>query len=161
MSRSRLATVVPWLAACVLLAAAAHQAAVALGWLAIGPLPGEQAPGQPYILGAALLVLVVLGFALQAIAPFGRRVAAAPLIAIACALLVVTRFYGFDPYYAPTLRRMSDGGLLPGAWIVVVVACALGAALVAARWNRVGAVAVAAVCWLAFFRTGLLAGAGH
>jgi hypothetical protein len=144
----------------VLLAAAAHQAAVAFGWLSIGDEPGGQARGQALFLGSALIVLALLGLALPATASAGLHVRAVPWLALAAALLVVARFYGFDPYYAPGLRRMSDGGLLPGTWIAVLVACALVAALVAVRANRSGQVAVAVVCWAAF-GTAFVAGLGH
>jgi hypothetical protein len=155
-----LATALPWVATGVVLAGAAHQAAVAFGWLSIGPLPGQQASGQPFVFGSALVALVLLGAALPASAAAGLRVAATPCIAVAAALLVVARFYSFDPYYAPYLRRMSDGGLLPGRWIVFVVACALAASLLAARATRSGQVAVALVCWLAF-GTAFVSGLGH
>jgi hypothetical protein len=158
--RSRLASTLPWIAACVLLAGAAHQAGAALGWLTIGPEPGQQAPGQALFVGSALLVLVLLGFALPLAAGVGLRVPAAPAIAIGAGLLAAAHFYSFDAYYAPSLRRLSDGGLLPGTWILVVVACALGAALAAARWHRAGVASVAVVCWLAL-GTAFLAGLGH
>lgn len=160
MARRRLAMVVPWFAVCVVLAGAAQQAAVALEWLAIGPAPGDGAAGQAVFLGGALLVLVVLGLVLPVAALAGRRVRALPAIAVAAALLVVARFSSFDPYYAPSLRRMSDGGILSGTWVVFVVACCVGAAVVAARSNRVGTLLVAAACWLAF-GTAFLAGLGH
>jgi len=41
---------------------------------------------------------------------------------------VVARWYSFDPYYAPTLRRHSDDGFVSGVWIVALVGLALAAA---------------------------------
>ncbi len=158
--RSRPATAFAWSAAAVVLAAACHQAAVALGWLPIGRLPGEGAAGERYLLDAALLVLVLAGFALFAACTTDLRVSVAPAIALAAALLVVARFYAYDPYYAPSLRRMSDGGAVAGTWIVIVVAACAGAALLALRARRSGLAAVALVCWVSF-GTAFAAGLGH
>jgi hypothetical protein len=158
--RHRLAPLLPWLAVGVVLAGAAHQAAVALGWLSIGLRTGEPASGQSLFLGSALIVLLLAALALPFAAVGGRRVAALPWLALAAALLVVAHFFTYDPYYAPSLRRMSDGGAIPGTWIVLVVACALAASLVAARADRLGSGAVALACLLAF-GTALLADFGH
>jgi hypothetical protein len=157
ITRLRPATALSWLAAAVVLAGAAQQAAVAIGWLAIRP---GGAAGHAYVLGPALVVLALLGFALFAASGLDVVVPAGPAIAIAAALLVVARFYAYDPYYAPAQRRMSEGGVLSGTWIVLVVACALVAALIAARSQRAGPVAVALACWLAF-GTAFAAGFGH
>jgi hypothetical protein len=160
MIGGRLATALPWLGTCWVLAGAGQQAAVALGWLSIGPLPGQAAAGQAYCLTPGLWALAILGIALFAACAVDYDVRAAPAIAIAAALLVIARFYAFDPYYAPTLRRASDGGSVAGAWIVLVVACALGAAFLAVHWRRLGVAATASVCWLALV-TALQAGLGH
>ena len=151
--RGLLAVVLPWLAALLVFAGAAHQAAVALGWPAIGNQPGEWAPGEGYLVPPALLVLALLGFALPAAGALAWEVPATPVLALAAACMVVARFFTYDAYYAPTLRRMSDGGAVAGTWIVVVVACALGSALLALRWSRTGLVATGLVCWLGFGTT--------
>ena len=149
----------PWLAACLVLAGAAQQAAVALGWLEIGDEPGAEAPGR-VLLTLAFLALVSLGLTFLWAAAVGERVPAAPVLAVAAGLLVIARFYAFDPYYAPFERRMSDGGAVAGMWIVLVVACAIAAAAAAVRLPRAGLVVTAVVGWLAF-GTAASSGLGH
>jgi hypothetical protein len=51
---------------------------------------------------------------------------------------MVARFYGFDPYYVPTLRRHSDGGVFSPAWVYAVAAFALVASLLCLMRPRVG-----------------------
>jgi hypothetical protein len=43
----------------VLTVAFAYEPAVALGWLSVGPLPGQAPVGNDLVLGAALLALLV------------------------------------------------------------------------------------------------------
>jgi hypothetical protein len=45
----------------------------------------------------------------------------------------VARFYSFDPYYAPYLHRMSDGGLIAPGLILLIVAAVVVAALMV-KW---------------------------
>jgi hypothetical protein len=155
----RLESALPWLAACVLLAGAAQQAAVGLGWLEIGRLPGEPAPGQIF-LSAALLTLLALVPALALAAATDRRVCGIPAPALASSAFLVAHFTSYDPYYAPTLRRMSDGGMISGGWIVFVLTCALAAAACATHRNRLGTAVFAAACWLTF-ATAFAASLGH
>lgn len=61
-----------------------------------------------------------------------------PFIAPAAAAFLVARFFAFDDYYLPTLRRMSDGGWVAGWWIVALVVLALVAAVVAKIQPRAG-----------------------
>lgn len=149
----------PWLAACLVLAGAAQQAGVALGWLKIGDEPGADANGHVLFV-LALLALVCLGPALLWAAAVGRRVRAAPVLAVAAGCLVIARFYAFDSYYAPFERRMSEGGAVAGTWIVIVVACAFAAAVISVRHHHSGLCATAAVAWLAF-GTAAASGMGH
>ena len=156
----RVESALPWLAICVLLAGAAQQAAVGLGWLSIGSLPGEWAPGQ-FFFSLALLALFALGPALAAAAASDRRVRGIPAIALAAVALLIARFTSYDAYYAPMLRRMSDGGAVSGSWVVFVVACTLAAAACATRWNRrLGTILFAGACWLTF-ATAFVASLGH
>lgn len=109
------------LAACTL-----QQVAVAAGWLAIGPQPGDDATGTTAVVIAALVALVVGAIALGARVP-SRLV---PLVPLAAVAFVVARFYSYDSYYAPALRRMSDGGLVaPGLIYALIVAAVVVAAL--------------------------------
>jgi hypothetical protein len=91
-----------------------------------------------------LAMLVGAGVALVSI-PIGRRVWAVVSLAPAAAGFVVLRFYTYDPYYSPTLRRYSDAGAIGPAWVWVVAAAALVAGVVAWRVPRTGAVATAIV----------------
>jgi hypothetical protein len=83
-----------------------------------------------------------------------------PAIPLGGAAFVVARFYSYDPYYAPTLRRMSDGGSLPGWWIIAVVALAVGGALATTCLPRL-ALAAAGAAALLCAATAFLAGLGH
>jgi hypothetical protein len=159
MTRRRLAAATAWIAAVALAAGAAQQAATALRWIAIGGVPGAWEAGH-FLFSLALLVLAILCPALLAAAAANRRVRAAPAIALAGAALLVARFESFDAYYAPFLRRMSDGGMIPGAWVVVVVAAAIAASVLALRSNRLGTALTGCVCGLAFC-TAFLASLGH
>jgi hypothetical protein len=96
------------LAVLVVLTAAAYEAAAAFGWLSVGPEPGQAPVGNGLVLGAALLALIA-GAGLCVLYASHRRPRAdalGSLIAPTAAAFVVARFYSFDPYYAPTLRRM-------------------------------------------------------
>jgi hypothetical protein len=85
---------------------------------------------------------------------------AVPAAGAAAAAFLVARFYSYDPYYAPTLRRMSDGGLVAGRWIAVVVAATLVAGVLVPRWPRVAAAGTGIGVW-AMALTAAIAGLGH
>jgi len=72
----------------------------------------------------------------------------------------VARFYSYDPYYAPTLRRMSDGGAVAGGWIAVIVAATLVAGILVRRWPRAASAGTAAGVW-AIALTAAVTGLGH
>jgi len=110
----------------VLAACALHQVAVAAGWLAIGRQSGDDPTGTTAVLIAALVALIAGAIALGASVP--SRLA--PLVPLAAVAFVVARFYSFDSYYAPALRRMSDGGLVaPGLIYALIFAAVVVAAL--------------------------------
>ena len=146
----------------VLAAATAYQAAVALGWLAVGPDPGQAPAGNDLVLGAAVLALVAgAGLCLvHAWAPLSRVNASGSLLAPAGAAFALARFYTYDPYYAPTLRRMSDDGLVADSWVYLLVGLALLAAVLVRIRPRAGLGATALVLLLSAF-TALAEGAGH
>ncbi len=131
-----------WAAAAVvlaLLAATSYEAAIALQWLDIGRQPGEAHPQENRILNIALLADLT-GAALAA-AFAQRRIEAAwaaSMIPLAAAAFMVARFYTFDPYYAPTLRRMSDHGFWPPWWVFTLVACSLLSGALALTRPRIG-----------------------
>ena len=73
---------------------------------------------------------------------------------------VLARWYGFDPYYTPTLRRHSEGGVVSGVWIVALVSMALGAAALTRLLPRAGAIATGVVLALCVI-TAVAVGLGH
>ena len=62
----------------------------------------------------------------------------AELLAPAAAAFLVARFYTFDPYYLPTLRRASDGGLVAPEVVYLLAGLALVAGLLVRLRPRVG-----------------------
>jgi hypothetical protein len=140
----------------VLLAAACYEAAVALGILHLGDAPGDGPPGEGIVLVTALGALLVAAV-VAAVLPRRRLVW---LLAPAGVALVVARFYSYDPYYLPTLRRMSDGGAVDGRWVVFLCAAAVIAALAVRLRLRAGTFLTVAVSVLSF-ATVVFEGAGH
>jgi hypothetical protein len=116
----------------VLLAAAAYEAAVALEWISMGRLSGQEAPGQAEVTIAAFVALFT-GIVATLVS---RRILhpwPATLVPVAAAAYMVAHYYAFDSYYLPTLRRFCDGGVVPAAWLYGVVAAALVAAVAIRR----------------------------
>jgi hypothetical protein len=140
----------------VLLAAACYEAAVALGILHLGDAPGDGPPGEGVVLVAALAALVVAA----GLAAFASRRRLVWLLAPAGVALVVARFYSYDPYYLPTLRRMSDDGAVSGRWVVFLCAAAATAAVAVRLRLRAGTFLTVAGTLLSF-ATVVFEGAGH
>jgi hypothetical protein len=145
-----------WFSVAILVAAAAYELALALGAGSVGPEPGDGVAGSGVVQVVALLAM--LGAA--ALAPtHGLRPWPAALFAPAAAAFLVAFFFTYDPYFAPTLRRYSDGNV--GArWIVVVAAAALADGVLTRLQPRVGRVMTSAVV-LVVLATTVLAGDGH
>jgi hypothetical protein len=148
------------------LAATVHQVLVAGRVLDLGAEPGNGAPFTRIVLIAALAVLVC-GAALLAASVSSRITGAAVrpsastvLAAPAAALLVVARFSAFDPYYAPDLHRMWEGGLVGPGWIGLVASGGALAGLAVARAGRAGLAVAGPALW-ACGGTTLAAGLGH
>jgi hypothetical protein len=144
---------------------AAYELLVAVGVIALGPEPGVAPAGATTIVPLALLALLATGGLLLSVAMDGRpRIAwgrlAVPAASAAAAAFLVARFYSYDPYYAPTLRRMSDGGAVAGRWIAVVVAATLLAGVLVPRWPRVAAAGTGIGVWVIAL-TAAAAGLGH
>ena len=117
------------------------------GAIPLGHVSGEGPAGGGVVLGlavAAMLAGCLGGAALPALG----------------AAFVVARFYTYDPYYLPTLRRMSDGGLFSPAWIFGLAAAALATSLLTAIRPRAGR-PIAVVVLLACVFTALFESAGH
>jgi hypothetical protein len=124
----------------LLAAAAIYEIAVALRVIPLGNGPGEGPVGAGIVVPIALLALLV-GMVASSIYAFGRSVewrSAASLVAPAAAAFVLARFYSFNPYFAPNLRRMSDGGFVAGRCIVALVVIALLAGLATKILPRFG-----------------------
>ena len=154
----------PWLIGIVAVGAA-YESAVALGAIGLGPQPGDPPAGATAIVPLALLALLVVGALLLAAAlaergwnGWGRL--AVPAAGAAAAAFLVARFYSYDPYHAPDLRRMSDGGAVAGRWIAFLVAGTLLAGILARRWPRAASAGTAFGVW-AIALTAAVAGLGH
>jgi hypothetical protein len=108
----------------VLLAAAAYEAAVALKWIPLGTLPGEDARFEGLVVASALLALLAgIAIALVRAARDQRSILAA-LFVVAAVALMVARYYTFDTYYLPTLTRYSESGSFSPTWVYgVAIAC--------------------------------------
>ena len=122
----------------VLVLATVYEALVAFGVIELGSLPGEGPPGELTIaLIAVLTMLVAAGLAFVAV--LGARVPFLYLLPPAAAAFLVARFYTFDPYFLPALRRYSADGMLPPELVFGVVALALAASAVTLVHRRAGA----------------------
>jgi hypothetical protein len=86
-----------WAVVLVLLAAAAYEAAVALEWISMGTLPGQEAAGQALVTIAAFLALLTGIVATLARLRILRRWSAT-LVPIAAAAYMVAHYYAFDSY---------------------------------------------------------------
>jgi hypothetical protein len=135
-----------WFLVGILTATAAYELALALGAGSIGPEPDQDVPGATAV--RLVAVLAMLGGVGLVAAKLGPPVAA--LLAPAAAFFVVPFSLTFDPYYAPTERRYTDGMFPPG-WIVAVAVAGLVAGALTWLFPRVGAwVTIPALLVLAF-----------
>ncbi|MEO8289645.1 MAG: hypothetical protein ABI649_01455 [Gaiellaceae bacterium] len=133
-----------------------YEALVALRVIDLGSLPGEGPPGEGIVLSLALLAML----AGVVLAGFGRPASFIELLAPAAAAFLVARFLTFDPYYAPALRRMSDGGLVSPLLVVALVILALTVAVLTRTWPRAGLLLTVPVI-LACALTALAVAVGH
>jgi hypothetical protein len=141
---------------------AVYDAAVALDWIPLGDLPGEDAPGA-----GAVYLIAWLGWLSGLIVSFAtiRRpeklgLATRHLLPLVPAAWLVAGYYSYDPYCAPSRCRVSDySGVSP--W--VIFACLLAApitsafAAVAPR----AAMVFTAVCFVAFPVVAFVVGPWH
>jgi len=112
-----------WAVVLALFAASAYEAAVALEWISMGSLPGQEAPGQAVVTIAAFVALLT-GIVATLVSRRILRRWPATLVPVAAAAYMVAHYYAFDSYYLPSRRRFSDAGVIPPDWLygVVVVA---------------------------------------
>jgi hypothetical protein len=145
----------------LLLAATAYEAAVALKWISMGSAPGEGAPGEDVIRWLGTVAIPVASFYSASLAVRSHpSVAADSIIPVAAAGLVAARFYSFDPYYLPTLRRFSDAGVVADALIYALLALALLVAVLIRVRRRLG-LGAAAVLLVVCVGTLVFMGGGH
>lgn len=117
-----------WAAVVVLLAAAAYEAAVALEWISMGSLSGQEAPGQAGVTSAAFLALLT-GIVATLVSRRILRRWPATLVPIAAAAYMVAQYYTFDSYYLPSRTRFSETGSISSLWVYGVAVAALIVAL--------------------------------
>jgi uncharacterized membrane protein YbaN (DUF454 family) len=147
-----------WLVIGTLLTAAAYEVALALGAGSLGPEPGEGIAGSAAVEVVALLAM----FAAAALGLFHtvHPWRGAALFAPTAVAFLVAFFFTYDPYFAPHLRRYSDGGAVPGHWIAIVAAVAVAVGVLTGLRPRVGAAMTSAVVFIVIVTT-VLAGDGH
>ena len=113
-----------WAVVFVLLAAAAYEAALALEWISMGSIPGDEATGQGAVTIAAFLALLT-GIVATVVSGRILRRWPATLVPVGAAAYMVAHYYAFDSYYLPHLRRFSESGGVSSVWVYGVVAAAL------------------------------------
>jgi hypothetical protein len=145
-----------WLVTGTLVSAAAYELALALGAGSLGPEPGDGIPGSGAVEAVALLAMLTAA----ALAPLAGMVPRpAALFAPAAAAFLLAFYFTYDPYFAPGLRRYSDGNV-GGLWIGVMVVVALANGILTWLRPRVGRATTSVVLVVAFLTT-VLAGDGH
>jgi hypothetical protein len=145
-----------WLVVGILVAAAAYELALALGAGSVGPEPGDEVAGSTVVQPIALLAMV----AAAGLAPLpGLRPWPAALYAPVAAAYLVAFYFTYDPYFAPTLRRYSEGDVA-GRWIVVVAVVAVANGVLTRLQPRIGRYTTSAVVLFVLVMT-VGAGDGH
>jgi hypothetical protein len=142
----------------VLAAATAYETAVAAGWIAMGSEPGGGPRGDSAVRIAVVVALFVGALLCLSGDPRPRPLPA--LLAPAGVAYVVARFYSYDPYYLPTLRRMSDLGEVAPPVIYALVAVTAAVFVLSLVRPRIGLRAAAALL-LVSMAVSALEGAGH
>ncbi|MPZ50253.1 MAG: hypothetical protein GEU75_13315 [Dehalococcoidia bacterium] len=137
-----------------------YEVVYALGWLQVGDLPGQGPPGHATAVLAGLLAMIIGAVLCAALAFQSAKMPLTEWLAPAGVAFVTARFFIFDPYYAPQLRRFSDGGVVSEGWLLALVITAAIAALVIRRYSSPGHALGSIVLVLAVF-TAVLQGAGH
>jgi len=131
-----------------------YQLAVGLKLLHLGKLPGEGPPLDRLFLLVPVYTLIVGGVALVPVA-FARHEAAVlsrhwalRAMPIAAAAYPFCRAAAFDPYYLPSLERFWVENVNP-AWLVALMALALGVTVLCVRRPGSTAVALTGVAMIA------------
>jgi hypothetical protein len=141
----------PVVALVLVLAACLQQVLVATGVVAMGTVSSDRQP-LGLVFTAALIGLLFTGGLLivwSFRSPDEWRLAGSPavvLLMLAGGLLVLVHFYSYDPYYLPTLRRISDYENR-AEWIAITAGVAVCTALVARFGGRAGLTLAGLACW--------------
>jgi hypothetical protein len=151
-----------WSVPAVFLAAAAYELTLLLDlW---GSYDGSARDGfvdaEETVAAVAYLTMLVGSVVAFVHAFYPRATWAVALFAPAAAGFVTTRFYTYDPYYLPSLRRYSDDGGAGTDWVLGMLAAALVVGVLSRLLPRAGSIATACVLPLLLI-TSLLASAGH
>jgi hypothetical protein len=144
----------------VITVGAAYEAAVAFGWVPLGDAPGEGPRFGSVFFPAALLAMLVGAPLSWVLAAKGRVSSSASFLAVAGVAFMVAAYNGFDPYYLPTLRRYSDDGSFPPAWVYTIAAAGLAASLLCFLGRRFGLILTGPILLFCAF-TSLFLGVGH
>jgi hypothetical protein len=147
-----------WSVVGILIATAAYELALALGAASIGSEPGEDVAGSGVVRAVAalaMLLAVALGFYYRR----NGRPWPAALLPPAAAAYLVAFYFTFDPYFAPYLRRYSEGNVA-GHWIAIVAVAALAVGVLTWLLPRVGTFLTGPMVIVVLFTT-FLAGIGH
>jgi hypothetical protein len=119
-------------------AGAGYEAAVALKWISLRDLPGEEAPYFGLFYTAALIALLVGSVVSWTLAWRLENNVFVALLGVAAAALVIASFYAYDPYYLPAMQRYSEGGMSSPTWVYAVAGLGLMSTVLCLTRPRVG-----------------------
>jgi hypothetical protein len=112
---------------------------------------------EPDTLAFVAILVMLLGTGLAALSiPFDRPVRAIAFYAPSAAFFALARFYTYDSYFSPTLRRYADDGAVQPVWMFLLVVAAFVVAVLVWRLPRIGAVGTAVVLVLLAGTTALM-----
>jgi hypothetical protein len=151
-----------WCVPAVLLAAATYELALVVGLVGsyAGRMPGQGIEGEETVAGVAGLTMLVGAAVAGVHATRPRWPWAIALFAPAAAAFTFARFYTYDPYYLPTLRRYSDGGAVPAGWILGMLAVSIVVGTSSRLRPHTGSIATAVMLPVLLF-TFVFASDGH
>jgi hypothetical protein len=146
----------------LLLAAAAYELSLVLDlW---GSYDGSPRDGfvdaEETVASVAYLTMLVGSVVAFVHAMRPRAPWAVALFAPAAAAFMTAKFYTYDPYFLPSLRRYSDDGAATAEWILGMLAASLVVGAAVRLLPRTGSIATTFILpWLLI--VSLLASAGH